>query len=154
MTGRLEKPVKRRDVLGFAAIGAVFASMGAALVGMLRLPRPSLLPEPSKQYKIGDPSLYPLGEARTPDGKGIFVFHDDAGFYAISSTCTHLGCIVKRTDHGFDCPCHGSRFARNGKTVSGPAPRPLEWYDVSMAPDGQLVVNEEQRVKPGTRFKA
>ena len=33
-----------------------------------------------------------------------------ADFFAIDLTCTHLGCTVKATEHGFACPCHGSRF--------------------------------------------
>ncbi len=154
MTGRLEKPVKRRDFLGIAALGAFAVAVGAAVAGMLRLPRPSLLPEPSKQYKIGAPSAFPMGESRVPEGKGVFIFHSEDGFYAISSICTHLGCIVKKTEDGFSCPCHGSKFGRDGRTVSGPAPRPLEWFAVSMAPDGQLVVDEDRRVKPGSYFQA
>jgi cytochrome b6-f complex iron-sulfur subunit len=153
MTGRFEEPVKRRDFLGIAALGALLTAMGAALAGVIRLPRPSLLPEPSKQYKIGDPSAFPLGEARVPEGKGVYILHGENGFCAISSTCTHLGCIVKKTDDGFDCPCHGSRFDRNGKAISGPAPRPLDWFEITVAPDGQLVVDEDRRVRPGTYFE-
>ncbi len=150
MTERLEKQIARRDFLGISALGAALAAMGLAVVGALRLPRPTLLPEPSRKYKVGDPTAYPLGETRTPEGKNIYVFHTAAGFYAISSVCTHLGCIVKKTDTGFDCPCHGSTFDLEGKTISGPAPRPLEWFAVSIAPDGQLEVDEDHRVGSGT----
>ncbi len=154
MTERLEEPVKRRDFLGIAALGGLFAAMGTALAGILRLPRPSLLPEPSRQYKIGTPSSYPLGETRIPEGKSVYVIHSDEGFSAISSTCTHLGCIVKKTEIGFDCPCHGSQFDQDGVAVSGPAPRSLEWFAISLAPDGQLVIDEDRRVKARTFFRA
>ena len=37
--------------------------------------------------------------------------------------CPHLGCALKwnRAEHSWDCPCHGSRFAENGKVLDNPA---------------------------------
>lgn len=37
--------------------------------------------------------------------------------------CPHLGCALKwnDTEHSWDCPCHGSRFAENGKVLDNPA---------------------------------
>lgn len=37
--------------------------------------------------------------------------------------CPHLGCALKynRQEHSWDCPCHGSRFAQNGRLLDGPA---------------------------------
>lgn len=37
--------------------------------------------------------------------------------------CPHLGCALKwnPTEHSWDCPCHGSRFARSGKLLDNPA---------------------------------
>ena len=153
MTERFETPIKRRDFLGISAFGAFCVAMGAALAGMLRLPKPTLLPEPSRRYKIGAPATIRLGEQRSFEGRSVYVFHGVDGFHAMSSICTHLGCIVKETKQGFECPCHGSRFTPDGKVVSGPAPRALEWFEVSMAPDGELVVDENIRIKPGTYFK-
>ena len=45
---------------------------------------------------------------------------------ALSLTCTHLGCRVRpASSGGFDCPCHGSRFASDGSRTAGPARAPL-----------------------------
>lgn len=37
--------------------------------------------------------------------------------------CPHLGCALKynHAEHSWDCPCHGSRFAENGKVLDNPA---------------------------------
>lgn len=37
--------------------------------------------------------------------------------------CPHLGCALKwnRAEHSWDCPCHGSRFDKDGKLIDNPA---------------------------------
>ena len=37
--------------------------------------------------------------------------------------CPHLGCALQwnKAEHSWDCPCHGSRFDRNGKLLNNPA---------------------------------
>lgn len=37
--------------------------------------------------------------------------------------CPHLGCALKwnSAERSWDCPCHGSRFAENGKVLNNPA---------------------------------
>ncbi len=39
--------------------------------------------------------------------------------------CPHMGCAMKynRQEHSWDCPCHGSRFTRNGQLIDNPATR-------------------------------
>ncbi len=50
--------------------------------------------------------------------------------YALSLVCTHLGCTINVTPTELDCPCHGSRFDRQGRVLKGPADRPLRRYSV------------------------
>lgn len=37
--------------------------------------------------------------------------------------CPHLGCALKynKQEHTWDCPCHGSRFTKDGQLIDGPA---------------------------------
>ena len=37
--------------------------------------------------------------------------------------CPHLGCALRwnKAEHSWDCPCHGSRFDKNGKVLNNPA---------------------------------
>jgi glycine/D-amino acid oxidase-like deaminating enzyme/nitrite reductase/ring-hydroxylating ferredoxin subunit len=54
----------------------------------------------------------------------IAVFRDEAGeLHRRSAVCPHLGCIVgwNAAASTWDCPCHGSRFDRDGKVINGPA---------------------------------
>ncbi|HEY1203918.1 MAG: Rieske (2Fe-2S) protein [Bryobacteraceae bacterium] len=64
---------------------------------------------------------------------GAWVVKDpEGGITAFSPRCTHLGCAYRwaAASHEFVCPCHASRFSIAGQVLSGPAPRPLDRYEV------------------------
>ncbi len=71
-----------------------------------------------------------VGEGKTVrvGGERLAVHRDESGrLHALSSVCTHLGCIVawNAAEKTWDCPCHGSRFDVDGGVLDGPAARPL-----------------------------
>lgn len=151
---RLDPPrVNRRSFLSLASLGTFFAALGTAAAGIFRLPNPSVLPGPVRRFKLGAPDEFAVGSETVFTDQSLVLFRDDQGFYAISSTCTHLGCTVARSQEGFACPCHGSRFDSTGRVVGGPAPRPLPWLEVSRSASGDLIVNADNEVPAGTRYR-
>lgn len=76
------------------------------------------------------------GEGKTirQGGERLAMYRDPAGaLHAVSSVCTHLGCLVKfnNAEKTWDCPCHGSRFGIDGAVIDGPATRPLAKKDLA-----------------------
>jgi cytochrome b6-f complex iron-sulfur subunit len=155
MTGpsRLDpERVSRRDALGLMSLWATASALLFALLGMLRLPKAAVLASPSKRFRVLLPETLAPGQAFSPVGRNVAVFRDQQGVYAISRVCTHLGCIVKPTEAGFECPCHGSRYDASGVVTKGPAPRPLQWLEVKQQ-GGVVYVDEGTSVPVGTRVK-
>ncbi len=150
---KFKKWISRRDFLGLASLGAVILSSFTALAGILRFTKSNVYYEESKKFKIGKPENFPVGLVKNLEDQKVFIFSDTDGLHAISKTCTHLGCLVALTDGGFQCPCHGSKYNRQGKVVAGPAPRPLPWLEISQSVDGTLVVDAAKEIKAGTIFK-
>ena len=146
-------PIPRRDVLGLLSMWSMTSALLFATVGIMRLPKAAVLPSPSKRFRARLSETLPDNEAFVPPGRSVALFRDAGGVYAISIVCTHLGCIVKPTANGFECPCHGSVFARDGSVVKGPAPRALSWVSVSVSPAG-VVVDEGRTVEAGTKVLA
>lgn len=144
------EPMPRRDFLGLAALGAMAAAFGLSILGMLKLPKAAVSASPAKKFNVAIPDTLADGEAFIPPGRNVAVFRDDEGVFAISTVCTHLGCIVKTSANGFDCPCHGSGFTKDGTVRKGPAPKPLPWLKVSRA-GATITVDEESKVKTGTK---
>lgn len=63
------------------------------------------------------------------DGETLAAYRADSGeLHLVSAACSHMGCIVgwNQTDRTWDCPCHGSRFAPDGRVLHGPATTPLD----------------------------
>lgn len=77
-------------------------------------------------------------------GEALLVRHGVSPFYvvrldatrivALSAVCTHVRCILgfDRERRALTCPCHDGRFDLAGQVLSGPPPRPLASYSVSV----------------------
>ena len=110
-------------------------------------------PEPSDQtvFDAGPLSAFPAakvyGEHRM---EGFFVVRRDGEVFALSSVCTHHGCVVKpEPDGSFQCPCHHARYAPDGSVTKGPAKAPLPRLGVKLDGQNHVLVNLEARPKVG-----
>ena len=146
------EPIPRRDFLGLASLWTAASALLFAFVGAMRLPKAAVLPSPSKKFRVTLPDTLAPGEALVPPGRSVAIFRDGEGVYAISTVCTHLGCIVKPTAAGFECPCHGSRFNSDGSVAKGPAPRALNWLQVT-GKGGNLLVDAGTSVRQGSKVR-
>ncbi len=64
----------------------------------------------------------------------------------LSPVCKHLGCIVDLKGQEFVCPCHGSRYARDGAVRRGPTEHPLDRFATSVSPDGIIEIDVRRPV--------
>ncbi len=151
---RFKPAATRRDFLGLAAAWSTVVAFVMAMLGALRLPMPSVFPESDSKVKLGRPEQFAIGSTTYFPAPHIWLYRSDAGFHAISSVCTHLGCITDREADGtFKCPCHGSRFDTGGRVTGGPAPKGLIWVELDVSPEGGLVADILKEVAADTVFK-
>jgi cytochrome b6-f complex iron-sulfur subunit len=148
--------VRARRTFLLALIGSWFAvawttltlSLVAMTLGTLRFLFPNVLSEPPSRVKVGFADQYEDGKVtdRYKD-QNIWVVRYNGIIYALSTTCTHLGCTPNwlEREEKFKCPCHGSGFKITGINFEGPAPRPLERWSIAIGEDGQLVVDKSKK---------
>lgn len=107
------------------------------------------------QIVIGQLKDFSPGTVKVFADHQLIVFSDPEGLYAISSVCTHAGCPVSynKRDAVLVCPCHGSKFSKEGFVLHGPAKKALLWYSVKLGDNKQLVVDKNEIVPSGTKYK-
>jgi cytochrome b6-f complex iron-sulfur subunit len=129
-------------------------SLGIATLGTLtfyyRYLSPNVLFEPSPIVNAGQTQNYPLGSVTQDVDSAIYLVHIAQGYFSLSSICTHLGCMTawKPELNMIACPCHGSRFSREGQKLAGPAPKPLPWLKTWLSDDGDLMVDRSVVIPP------
>ena len=121
------------------------AAMGALLLGTGVVSFQFMYPrfkagEFGGAFLMGPASATPPPDAApeaVPDGKFWWVNVEEEGPRAIYMVCTHLGCLYKWVDERdrFECPCHGSKFTREGLYIEGPAPRSLDTFVTTLEED-------------------
>lgn len=74
---------------------------------------------------------------------GFILFDRDNKCWALSRTCTHLGCKLNYHEEQdiLECPCHQSRFnVQTGAVLRGPAQRSLSFLPVEKRDNAPLYV--------------
>ena len=144
-------PIKRRQFLvrTAAVAGGLTCATSAGL--LYTFLKPNVVREIPPRLRAGVPGDFQSNTAVYFEDHRLYVVRDERdGFYALSSVCTHLGCLVNwlpDTTSGYmggriACPCHGSLYSPKGNVLSGPAPRALDRYRIDLV-DGQLIVDTQ-----------
>ncbi len=130
---------------GFSIFGAF------SLLAFIRSAFPRVLFQPPSTFKAGFPSDYAIGEVseKFKQEYRVWIVREEEGIYAIFAKCTHLGCTPRwlAAEEKFKCPCHGSGYYKSGLNFEGPAPRPMDRFEVKVGEDGQLVVDKSKLFK-------
>ena len=66
-------------------------------------------------------------------GRKRAAYRDESGeLHVLSPVCRHLYCHVgwNAAEKSWDCPCHGSRYSREGQVIQGPSVKPLKRLDL------------------------
>jgi cytochrome b6-f complex iron-sulfur subunit len=146
-----EETVTRRSFFTWLALawGAFAAAMGIASTATVRFLFPNVLFEPVSTFKAGFPEDYAVGKVdeRWKEKFSTWIVRTSEIIYALSTTCTHLGCTPNwlEAENKFKCPCHGSGFYMTGINFEGPAPRPLERWKITLGDDGQIVIDKSKK---------
>lgn len=119
--------VDRRNLFGWAAVGAALVASYGTLAGYIAR---FLYPRKAERswFFVTRSAEVATGEAvvfKTPSGEPVNITRQGEGegeLRALSSTCPHLGCQVHWESHNnrFFCPCHNGVFDPSGSPVSGP----------------------------------
>jgi cytochrome b6-f complex iron-sulfur subunit len=151
---KAKKEMNRREFLTYAwgaALGLIALQAG---VGTFFFMYPRFKAgEFGGKFFLGPVSaLPPTDAAPIPETAGKFwlVNTTDDGPRALYMVCTHLGCLYKwaQSNNRFECPCHGSKFSREGYYIEGPASRSLELFEITEE-EGLVVVNTGKRILGG-----
>ena len=153
----------RREFVGrISAAAAVVANAFAASAQNTDSAWPKTAPD--AWINVGPVEAFPI-DAATPvirakllaknlkmNKPELIVVRNREGVRVLSARCTHRGCTVQPDKDGFACPCHKSRFDKEGKPTHGPAKNALPWYDVSFSENGELLVNRAAVVQHGKPY--
>ena len=169
---RMADMTRRQFILLMAVLASIAGSLfgGIKTLGFL-FPNANL-EEPLAFAVDQDPETITIGNPLQITEKRVSIIRDDGGYYAVYLICTHLGCTpnyvtnvtsgtgvtedvakshgerqaAEATPNGWACPCHGSRYYIDSTNFYGPAPRPMDWVDIQVAPDGFFVVDRSKLV--------
>lgn len=129
------------SLLGIGSLGA-FSAIVYPIISYL-------IPPKIAEVKVNSLKVGPVSDFKDISSKivkfgrspVILIKNKEGEFKALDATCTHLDCIVQFKDdtQQIFCACHGGVYDLHGRNVSGPPPKPLKEYNVS-------IINDEIRI--------
>ena len=139
-----QEGINRREFLAYAYGGALslLTLEGGLATYQFMYPR-FREGEFGGEFNLGAATVLPqIGIDPEGNTTGKFwLINTDDGPRALYMVCTHLGCLYKwePSNNRFECPCHGSKFSREGYYIEGPAPRSLDQFLIKIVQDGSVV---------------
>jgi cytochrome b6-f complex iron-sulfur subunit len=146
-----QQPDRRGFLAWLTGFGLFGSGILSAFSNLVFIKPRATYGEPQR-FSVGKPDDFPPGTRLALESRRVCIVREGDKFCAISTTCTHLGCIVSAAETGFNCPCHGSRYDVDGNVTGGPAPKALSWYKINLAPNGELEVDKDAEIQQGTYF--
>jgi cytochrome b6-f complex iron-sulfur subunit len=151
----LHAPVTRREFLNYALLGSLglfFVTLGGVTYlfafprfqagefgGVFSLgPSDEILPATSAPPLPDEKARIWLVNLNATSGNG------KPGVLALYNVCVHLGCLYQwqPSTNRFECPCHGSKYQKDGTYIEGPAPRSLDRMSISFVDAGGKLLAE------------
>ena len=146
--------MNRREFMSWVGEGAIASSLPVAIAACApeqSTPSTDGDPSPAADKAVREDGFLAVGTVAALDAEksildkkaDVIVVRDpdSNNLAAFSPICTHTGCTVDWDADAkeFVCPCHGSKFAADGKVTSGPAKKPLESHDIKEE-EGSILV--------------
>jgi Rieske Fe-S protein len=138
----------RRKFIDILFSTGIIGTIGAIVYPVANFLTPPENREPKvSSLKIGNISDFELNSSkivkfgRTP----VIVIRDNFGnLKALAATCTHLDCIVqyRKDTKQIICACHNGIYDLSGRNLSGPPPKPLEEFKVTLVED-EIIVSSQ-----------
>lgn len=150
----VDDTVNRRQFFLKLGLGSLGIAAAGTVAFAYQYLEPNVLYEPSPIVNVGKPERYAPDSVTLDVNAGIYIIRSQEGFFSLSAVCTHLGCLTtwQPEINRITCPCHGSKFDRDGVIVEGPAPKPLPWLKMSMNDEGELMVDRATKIPPDTDY--
>ena len=140
-------PTTRREMLEqlwVAGGGALAVAAGWTTVEALK---PLATGSTGGALPLAAPDSFAEGSATYVRAGHFYVVRTKGELFAVSQRCPHLGCLVPYCEGSgrFKCPCHGSEFDLAGEWISGPSPRGLDRFALTIA-EGKVVVDTSKPI--------
>ncbi|MFN8669240.1 MAG: Rieske 2Fe-2S domain-containing protein [Gemmatimonadaceae bacterium] len=132
----------RREALRMAwRIGQGLLAAAAGYTTFVAL-RPLGNTNEGERVILGAPEGFVEGSATYVAAGRFWVTRSKGELFALTQNCPHLGCRLPYCEGSgrFECPCHGSQFNLAGEWISGPSPRGIDRFTVSVD-EGRVVVD-------------
>lgn len=146
----MHAPLTRREFLNYAwlaSLGFIFVVGFGGATFLFSFPRfkPGQFGGVFSLGKAGD--LLPKPDdppIHNTEGK-FWLSNVNGMILALYDVCPHLGCLYQwqTVTARFECPCHGSKYQKDGTYLEGPAPRSLDRMMLSfLDANSQIVVSD------------